>query len=351
MDINDLEKEYEKKKPLLEALCGYVTNEIRSKLRESPVEKYQISYRVKETDSFIRKYQKPEKNYLSPFEDIQDVAGIRVTLPYSDDLPIVESCIRSRFSVDEKNSMDKATLLDPDRFGYLSVHLVVTLNKNIDPELPLKRYDGLVVEIQIRTQLQDVWANISHTLDYKSRSDVPRFLLRRLNRLAGLFEIADQELVEIKSSAGEHIQEMSKADWKDFLNSEVNADSLREYFGRLVNENSSVWFEYFNHEIDSQGGITLQDIAGECERLGIVNLQALNSSIEPSSMATNRLIKAVAAEISSANKLRLTVITLLVATYPERYRGKFLENRFGWSEEFLEGIHKTITSVHQNDAD
>jgi trimethylamine:corrinoid methyltransferase-like protein len=54
-------------------------------------------------------------------------------------------------------------------------------------------------EVHVRTVLQHAWAAISHSLQYKKEDDVPAALRRRLNRLAALLELADQEFTTLSA--------------------------------------------------------------------------------------------------------------------------------------------------------
>ena len=81
----------------------------------------------------------------------------------------------------------------------MSVHYIVNLNqKRFDLE-EWKQYKELIAEIQVRTILQHSWAAISHELVYKRKEEMPSQLERKLFRLAGLFELADEQFEELKS--------------------------------------------------------------------------------------------------------------------------------------------------------
>ena len=58
-------------------------------------------------------------------------------------------------------------------------------------------------EVQIRTVLQHAWASVSHKLQYKRESEIPAALRRRLTRLAGLFELADDEFLALRLADSE----------------------------------------------------------------------------------------------------------------------------------------------------
>lgn len=84
--------------------------------------------------------------------------------------------------------------MEPDRFGYCSVHYVVEMSQKRLNLYEHQAYEGLKCEIQIRSVLQHAWAEIEHDLGYKSEIAIPKRIRRNFSRLAGLLEIADKEI-------------------------------------------------------------------------------------------------------------------------------------------------------------
>ncbi|WP_242785636.1 GTP pyrophosphokinase [Bacillus cereus] len=117
-------------------------------------------------------------NKYSTLNDITDISGIRVITYFSDDVDKVASMIQNEFEIDETNSVDKRTLLDPDRFGYLSLHYVIKLNTLRTSLVEYQRFKDLKAEVQIRSILQHAWAEIEHDLGYKSKNSIPRVVKR-----------------------------------------------------------------------------------------------------------------------------------------------------------------------------
>ena len=89
-------------------------------LRENDIHVHSVTYRVKDRDSLAKKTSGPDSHY-SDLHDITDIAGIRITTYFEDDVDKVSQLIEEQFTVDHENSVDKRALLDPDRFGYLSL--------------------------------------------------------------------------------------------------------------------------------------------------------------------------------------------------------------------------------------
>jgi ppGpp synthetase/RelA/SpoT-type nucleotidyltranferase len=58
------------------------------------------------------------------------------------------------------------------------------------------RFKHLKIELQIRTVIQDAWSILDHKIKYKN--SIPQNLKRRINRLSALFEIADDEFLNIQ---------------------------------------------------------------------------------------------------------------------------------------------------------
>ena len=118
--------------------------------------------------------------------------------------------IEKEFDVDKERSVDKRELLDPDRFGYLSLHYVVKLPAARLRLTEYKRFKDCCAEIQVRSILQHAWAEIEHDLGYKGKQAVPREIRRRFSRLAGLLEMADAEFVQIRNGLLEYEQTVSE---------------------------------------------------------------------------------------------------------------------------------------------
>ncbi|RYE12319.1 MAG: choice-of-anchor D domain-containing protein, partial [Sphingobacteriaceae bacterium] len=114
----------------------------------------------------------------------------------SDIDPIAE-LIEKEFIKDEDNSVDKRKL-QVDRFGYKSLHVVVSLNNERTTLKEYNRYKEFKCEIQIRSILQHAWAEIEHDLGYKGEISVPEPYKRSFNRLSALLETADIEFVRLK---------------------------------------------------------------------------------------------------------------------------------------------------------
>ncbi len=170
---------------------------IEELIRKNNIGVKSITVRTKDMESLKRKIE--SKNYkYSSLEQITDLSGVRVITYYSDDVYKVEEIIKNNFKVDSFNSIDKAKILEYDRFGYLSLHYVVELTEDQCKRLDLMDLRGYKFEIQIRSILQDAWAEIEHDLGYKNKKTVPRKIKRDFSRLAGLLELADKEFQNIR---------------------------------------------------------------------------------------------------------------------------------------------------------
>ena len=124
--------------------------------------------------------------------------GIRVICAFLEDLSEVEQQIKANFVVKEVEY--KGAQQSFREFGYESVHVLVSIPKDCMPEqceLPLP--ETLVCEIQIRTILQDAWAEVEHELIYKSEFtpfDMP--LRRKLASMNASLTLADIIFQEIR---------------------------------------------------------------------------------------------------------------------------------------------------------
>lgn len=155
----------------------------------------------KERGEFPREIKRPGKVYVNPLQEVSDLAGIRVILYYEKDVRKVCRVLKEEFFIVKSQSVDKAKLLADDQFGYRDAQYVVKLSKSRQRLPGWAKYKGLKAEFQVRTILQHAWGAISHKLDYKPGSPMPRQNRRRLARLAGLLEQADDEFSNLKKQA------------------------------------------------------------------------------------------------------------------------------------------------------
>ena len=172
---------------------------VKEILASRNVNVHSISFRVKTRNSLKDKIGREGKSY-STLLDITDTIGIRIITYFADDVDVIAKLVESEFEIDPENSIDKRKLLDPDRFGYLSLHYIVSLldARRMLPEYG--RFPNYKAEIQIRSILQHAWAEIEHDLGYKTQQAIPSHIRRRFSRLSGLLELADQEFQTIRET-------------------------------------------------------------------------------------------------------------------------------------------------------
>ncbi|MCY1720566.1 hypothetical protein OU798_09450 [Prolixibacteraceae bacterium Z1-6] len=159
--------------------------------------------RIKNKDECISKFK---RKYL-PIIDTKDtnyevktyithMIGVRAVCLYSDDVNRIRRALKKYFQ--EVDITDKSGQLEKteDKFGYRSLHLQLVLKNRLNDVPDYKRFRKLQFELQIRTTIQDAWSILDHKIKYKK--SIPQKLKRRINRLSALFEIADDEFLNIQ---------------------------------------------------------------------------------------------------------------------------------------------------------
>lgn len=152
-----------------------------------------IISRVKTKKSFLEKIDR--KKYDNPVQQMTDIIGIRIVCDSLQDVSKLSELVKSEFQIDEQNSVDKVTELPSDMMGYEAIHYIVQL-KQEDMKLlsNYDRYESFKAEIQIKTALQDTWANLYHNTIYKNMPPhLPSEVLRIFNLLSAVLELVDKE--------------------------------------------------------------------------------------------------------------------------------------------------------------
>lgn len=203
----DILSQYDKNENLYNDFLKYFHHIVTGILNSKQIVYQRVDTRLKERRSLEKKIEL--KNKYKEIEDITDICGMRIITYFSDDVDKIAKLFTSLFKIDEINSVDKREADDPTKFGYVSLHYIVSLNEDRTKLVEAERYKNLKIEIQIRTILQHAWAEIEHDLGYKTAGDIPADIRRKFSRLAGQIELADDEFVRIKDSMESYLQDTS----------------------------------------------------------------------------------------------------------------------------------------------
>lgn len=195
-------REYREKKQDYIELEPIVFNLIKNAIDRKKLNVLAIHHRVKEKSSLASKISQHRRTYSS-LSDITDVLGFRVITFFSDDVDVIGELVEDAFVVDWNNSVDKRQMIQATAFGYISLHYICSLK---DEEQYPDRLKGIRFEVQIRTGLQHIWAEIEHDLGYKSKFGVPREIRREFSKIAGLLEIADDEFVQVRNGMSQYVE-------------------------------------------------------------------------------------------------------------------------------------------------
>ena len=196
-------------------------------LLEDNLNYHDISSRAKTQNSLENKLIAKEDKYTD-IKEVTDIVGCRIISYFENDVEEIVEMIRREFEIDEVNSINKKDILESNKFGYLSYHLVCSLNKARLSLPEYKKYKDIKIEIQIRSILQHAWAEIEHDIGYKNRSEIPSNIRRKFSRIAGLLETADENFCEIKDELSQYNDKI-KNSTEELYKTDLNLDSLYQY--------------------------------------------------------------------------------------------------------------------------
>jgi putative GTP pyrophosphokinase len=165
--------------------------------------KCSLKHRVKKIGSLREKQRRESLEGRRKKEKVKDLLGVRVVVPFLEDVEKVLEVVESQFDVLEIER--KAEQLSFREFAYDSVHVVIDIPNSTTLEVPPGC--SKACEIQVRTTLQDAWAEVEHELIYKSNLDFPdpsvRKKLAALNASLALSDTIFQEIRDYQKELGQ----------------------------------------------------------------------------------------------------------------------------------------------------
>ncbi|HEY6136546.1 MAG TPA: hypothetical protein VI670_02155 [Thermoanaerobaculia bacterium] len=203
-DIATLERQYLERVPVATALAAEVRTALADLLEGEGIDaSVPVHARVKSWGSILEKISRRSLALVS-IDDLQDLVGVRVVVQFQRDLPLVKELLLRNFHVFKAE--DTSERLQPDQFGYSSHHFIVRPYHS--GAVPM-HYGRMVVEVQLRTTAQHIWASASHLLQYKHESDAPPQFRRALSRISAFLEASDLEFERLLIDREERARSMA----------------------------------------------------------------------------------------------------------------------------------------------
>ena len=156
-ELEEIQREYEAQRLKAEEVLAGLSAEVAKRLQSAELG-VAIKARVKSFESYYFKRLRSANQRKSGGQTprISDVLGLRIVCPFLEDLNQVEVVLHDSFEVIEveRKGMNHSF----DQFGYSSTHVLVAVPRHILESC--EREAPVVCEIQLRTILQDAWAEI-----------------------------------------------------------------------------------------------------------------------------------------------------------------------------------------------
>ena len=159
--------------------------------------------RIKSAESMRQKLQRLAFPVTaeSAMKNVFDAAGVRLVCPFIQDIDRTAELIRAIPGVQIQTEKDY--IRSPKPNGYRSYHMILSM--------PLRFLGNsqktVWLEVQLRTNAMDCWANIEHQLKYKQNIPDQALLLQELKRCADEITSTDLSLQTIRDLIEHHEEE------------------------------------------------------------------------------------------------------------------------------------------------
>lgn len=275
-----------------------------------------IKYRVKGFDSLYEKVLRKLKSTGQQEGVVQltDLLGLRVVCAFIEDLNKAEDQIRQSLQVIEVER--KGSNFTVKEFGYESTHYLVRVPDDIVDSFHVDA--DVVCEIQLRTILQDAWAEVEHELVYKAEFtpfDEPlRRKLAALNANLSLSDIIFQEIRDYQRQLHHELRRRRDLFWRKLA--EVTGDNAPPVHSE---EGSSSEPEFVTPPDETDAAVVDGEIEADALDEEEESGNFVRSLMMGSETIDNMLLRALAAHNQNRLDLAIRIYSEILAYNPKEY--------------------------------
>jgi GTP pyrophosphokinase len=157
-----------------------------------------IKHRVKSFKSYYEKLRRivRETGQRSGTVLVTDVVALRIVFPFLEDVSAAEKVLRELFEISELDR--KGAEFSVREFGYESIHCLLRVPQDLCESFHIG--GPFDCEVQLRTILQDAWAEVEHEIVYKSEfTPLDESVQRKLAALNANLSLSDITFQEIRN--------------------------------------------------------------------------------------------------------------------------------------------------------
>ncbi|UFU00630.1 GTP pyrophosphokinase family protein [Radiobacillus kanasensis] len=178
--------------------------------------------RLKSPESILQKVIRKNIDFSLPSikENIKDIAGIRISCSFINDIYRISEMIEKQKDVEVVERKDY--IKNPKPNGYQSLHLILKI-----PVFMSDREEDVYVELQIRTIAMDFWASLEHKIFYKYNKEIPERLTKDLKEAALSAAELDRKMESIHREVN-HLKKVNEdSDLGDLLSLDIPKNMMQ----------------------------------------------------------------------------------------------------------------------------
>ncbi|GHE08158.1 GTP pyrophosphokinase [Klenkia taihuensis] len=184
---NEARQRYIAEYPNFQQAAGSLKIQLERLVDQERITGARVKVRAKEVSSFVKKLRKYGDDC---WDKTTDKVGAQVVVGTLADVRQIRTALEAGTDgLEHLHSDEKSPVLsNPQALTYAGVHVQVRLEDLMSGGEPIE------AEVQLRTQAQDIWANLEHGLVYKPVVAPSLAIQRKIARLSVLVEMFDEEV-------------------------------------------------------------------------------------------------------------------------------------------------------------